>query len=548
MKESVTLKKILDLLCNLELSGGASTLTDNKNGSFTHTSGNGTTTTISFPTTIPPQDTNGDDLGNHTATQNLNMGGFDIEGSGDIFPDTPGTHILGRRLGKPGLAWGNVTTGSIVVGGSPLGNSGWSITPVYANSSLRFFNIETGRDFIFDSDGTPLTGSSVANKKYVDDAISVSSINGTTQNASQVPFTPNGSISSTNVQDAIQEVRDEAATVNDLTTYALLSGAVFTGGVSADTFTGNGDDITVSDSANLFTGATLGEILVELYNRDNTGGVGITPQQLNRILNENKTIEVLLTVGRNITVEDIEITTGNNVGKKVFLTPDSAGTTIELILNDVGEVGDLINVSGNVLKTDATLQVIEGTADIVNLSGSFNSFTVTGNEIAVLRKIASNIYRIDGSYTEVNYNLPSANLYPETDVMLNGTSGAGQWTGTTTAIDPLTNLGNVLVHNANGTFQRTVNDIALTNGTSYTISLQVYIPNGEALTEMYLEDFGGSVNNVFTPYPSAFTTGWVTVTGTRTAANGGIRIRLHTTWGSSATRVGYYKNVVVTEN
>lgn len=127
----------------------------------------------------------------------------------------------------------------------------------------------------------------------------------------------------------------------------------------------------------------------------------LTTDQSNRLINENKTIEVLVNSNRAITTEDIEISSGANIGKKVFLTPDLNGEYRVLTLNDIGDTGDLIYISGNVLQSTGTLEVREGTATIENLTLAYDAVTVADDQFAVLRKLGTNSYRIDGSYTEI---------------------------------------------------------------------------------------------------------------------------------------------------
>jgi hypothetical protein len=127
----------------------------------------------------------------------------------------------------------------------------------------------------------------------------------------------------------------------------------------------------------------------------------LTTDQANRLINENKTIEVLVDSNRAITTEDIEISSGANIGKKVFLTPDLNGEYRVLTLNDIGDNGDLIYISGNVLQSTGILEVREGTATIENLTLAYNAVTVSDDQFAVLRKLGTNSYRIDGSYTEI---------------------------------------------------------------------------------------------------------------------------------------------------
>ncbi len=128
-------------------------------------------------------------------------------------------------------------------------------------------------------------------------------------------------------------------------------------------------------------------------------GSGLSADQQNRLLNENKTIEVLKTVDETLSTEAIEISSGTNIGKKPFITPNSAATTRVMTLGNIGDNGDTINFSGNSLVADAVLQVSPDTGiSFLNLP-SGNAFTVTNGELAVARKISTTQWRIDGSFT-----------------------------------------------------------------------------------------------------------------------------------------------------
>jgi hypothetical protein len=105
------------------------------------------------------------------------------------------------------------------------GTSNWEVTDVdnitgqtnlgYNSTAMNgTVTSDTGSDAVIPSASTTFAGlmSSVDKSKL--DSIEVNAKDD--QNASEVPFTPDGSISATNVQDAIVEVRDEAAGVTDL--------------------------------------------------------------------------------------------------------------------------------------------------------------------------------------------------------------------------------------------------------------------------------------------------------------------------------------------
>jgi hypothetical protein len=53
------------------------------------------------------------------------------------------------------------------------------------------------------------------------------------------------------------------------------------------------------------------------------------------------------------------------------------------------------------LQSTGILEVREGTATIENLTLAYNAVTVSDDQFAVLRKLGTNSYRIDGSYTEI---------------------------------------------------------------------------------------------------------------------------------------------------
>jgi hypothetical protein len=166
-----------------------------------------------------------------------------------------------------------------------------------------------------------------------------------------------------------------------------------------------------SDTSALATVATSGSF------GDLTGTDDIN----NRVANENKTIEVLKTTGpETLTAEAIEVSTGADVGKKPFLTPDVSATTIDLVLGNIGDNGDLVNFSGNSLKEDSVLSVEPDYASgvqFLNLTFPNSGFTVEAGELAVARKISSQYWRVDGSFKEFKRVYSPSNLYTESSVV-----------------------------------------------------------------------------------------------------------------------------------
>lgn len=121
-----------------------------------------------------------------------------------------------------------------------------------------------------------------------------------------------------------------------------------------------------------------------------------------------------VTSNRQLTENDIVFG-----GQKVTLIPDTNGTTRIVALDNIGEIGDVIEVSGNYSQPTAVLEVMGGTSTIENLTTGYNSVTVEDAQYATIVKIGDNSYKAIGSYTEVTSEVYSAlnatNLIYETN-------------------------------------------------------------------------------------------------------------------------------------
>jgi len=97
------------------------------------------------------------------------------------------------------------------------------------------------------------------------------------------------------------------------------------------------------------------------------------------------------------------------------------------------------------------------------------------------------------------------------------------------------------------TFGWTRNSITgLNNGTTYYYDFEVYIPSMQGTPQVDVREAGGGGAILDSQtYPAGASTGWVTVSGSAVAANGGLEFRIHSGWSTTITgsdQIAYFRN------
>lgn len=182
---------------------------------------------------------------------------------------TPSGHVA-TADGSGGVSWqpqsGGVTsvnsqTGVVVLDADDIDDASTVNKFITANDLSKLAGIASGAEVNVNADWNAVSGDAqILNKPTIPSA------------ASQISFTPNGSISATNVQAAVQEVRDEAASSTappQTITYSATPTQDFTSGATGViTLTGN---VTTYTLSNIPDNGTGGIIIIQ----DGTGGYGI---------------------------------------------------------------------------------------------------------------------------------------------------------------------------------------------------------------------------------------------------------------------------------
>lgn len=119
--------------------------------------------------------------------------------------------------------------------------------------------------------------------------------------------------------------------------------------------------------------------------------------------NVHSTFQKEVSSDRNLGPNDIIVPFGNDIGKKVILSPDGSNRDVNLF--NVGQVGDTIIVSGNGDHPSSTLKVWGNGATLFGIVNVYEGISVTGDEEAVIRKVGDNAYKITGTFTPISSNL-----------------------------------------------------------------------------------------------------------------------------------------------
>jgi hypothetical protein len=275
--------------------------------------------------------------------------------------------------------------------------------------------------------------------------------------------------------------------------------------------------IDYDDISDKLGSSNADEYIITLLESDyfKKGGGGVA------VDNVYSTSFVEVTGNRVATSSDIVVASGDNKTKKTTLIPDVNSTTRIIALDNIGSIGDVINISGNVSQSTGTLEIMGGTSSLGNLTTGYNSVTVSNYQYADILKLADNSYRVTGDYTEVTSNvyaaLNAANPIYET----NATTGIefdnpAYGTMSVETSDPLTGSSYVRAtgSGAGGDWSLSIAVSGLEIGETYEVSIWLRQPVGSGAGVYWSDDFVETG-----PFPGGNITGGVSTWQQRTEAS-----------------------------
>ncbi|KKN19646.1 hypothetical protein LCGC14_0943650 [marine sediment metagenome] len=338
------------------------------------------------------------------------------------------------------------------------------------------------------------------------------------QTAAEVPFIPNGSIAATNVQEAIQEVRDEAtggASFDEAANYEPTGDWTFSNPVTvySGTFSAqygdNGmnfyrDGITYIDQrgelgsfyfrtnnsgGNISNRMAIGSSSIQSFlpldlndNKLTEVGVGtistdgvnkgqmdaaiasattsLSTDQANRIDNIGKVFASNKTANFTYSVEDIRKTSGPEIGQKTRVY-NASSTDYTGTLNDIGNIGESImqyHTGAGRLKTSpgSGVQIFDGGTDVSDK----NIYTVQNKDMALVKR-APSVFSLSGTYLVEDAPVGNPELYTTANWLATAPYEADSGTG--------------LNGGGDATIQSSTNAI-YTDGSTYAV--QVNLPDG----------------------------------------------------------------------
>ena len=229
------------------------------------------------------------------------------------------------------------------------------------------------------------------------------------QVASNITFTPYGQISSTNVQDALQEVETEKLAK----TGGTVSGELLIGNTGSFVFEGATVDafetrLTVADPTTSDKVITLPNITGTVITSGDTGTVTSTMLLDGTIVNAdiNASAAIALTKLANVTAAQIIVGNGSNV-------PTAVAVTGDIGINNAGltsiTAGAIVNADINASAAIAGSKVTTGTTSavgVLQLTDSATSTSATTAATPAAVKIAKDA--ADAAATTANAALPKA--------------------------------------------------------------------------------------------------------------------------------------------
>ena len=224
---------------------------------------------------------------------------------------------------------------------------------------------------------------------------------GSTQNASEVPFTPSGNIVATQVQDAIEELDTETLKINTLNTITnntqLLNstndaGLIINPSSNLSVLRGGGIELSIESTGVSFTGLTNTLINSNGNNSPITKGYADANYLGNSATDYNKSLQ---NEPADFTIGAIHISDGNK--KSVILVDGTNDVTATLDDNNIAVGDTIIAMTGD---TTAILKIVPNNAEVLVYDGKdLNDDGVilqNGTKQITLFKLGTNKYKVDG--------------------------------------------------------------------------------------------------------------------------------------------------------
>jgi hypothetical protein len=332
-----------------------------------------------------------------------------------------------------GTAWQAITTltkGSLVYGGTFNANTSQMVAATTAGiaagltvgSNLPTASANTdGVYVVVSTSGTPSAPAPVVALAPPDYILGVTNTSGSSwhevdlsqtvagQVASNITFTPYGQLSSTNVQDALQELETEKLALAGGT----VTGQILIGNTGSLVFEGSTIDayettITVADPTSSDKTITFPDTTGTVITTGDTGTVTSTMIADGTIVNAdiNASAAIALTKLANVTSAQIIVGNGSNVPTAVAVTGDIAITNAGVTSIAAGVIVDA-DISGSAAITGS--KIATGTTSavgVLQLTDSATSTSATTAATPAAVKIAKDA--ADAAATTANAALPKA--------------------------------------------------------------------------------------------------------------------------------------------
>lgn len=413
------------------------------------------------------------------------------------------------------------------------------------------------------------------------------------QTAIEVPFTPNGDISASNVQNAIEELDNEKVSLTNINNFSNGNLNFYVGrlGIKDSINTslwgfitlGDGDlsigedsdnDLSTGVSPTAYTFSTTGaavkttDIITKAYGDANYAG-GLTGENQRKIDNARKFIERTIVDAETSITDHIISSTNPDENKKVINVFDSVSNE-SVTVTSAGEVGDTLLYNnfntGEARVIPDTGQTFTGNDTVRSFGLTFTEFTIPQNAQVSLRKRSATEWFVDGNFTIVepvvtaiyqggnaadpnNEINGTANTQVINDVIITSESSLTPSNGTHYLVFEKTTAA------SSGTAEARINldSSNLLPNTSYTITLNAEEISGTATPNNWAvalrNDQGWTADIVSSPANLSNARELITLTGTTDSdLSGGIDIRV---LGLNTTEINgelLIDNIVITQN